>query len=179
MGEVLDLIKKLLCLLLFLGMAALMIWLMYFGVEMLESIDEYAKNGTEEKCFVLDYEEEDCNCGSARCINQHTYSYTVISMDKCGNMTLFSEYDQLKCETENDYPIDEEHTCWIIDCQDETFTFNTTDENSETAWTLIIIAGFFGLCSIVGIVCLVKEVMKDCCAQNSQQSIHIETVNYI
>ena len=137
----------LLCIITNFGCVGLFAWLISLGVDMLADIDDYAKNGTEEQCYVLDVTDVACSCGK-QCIGQKKYSYTALSFDKCGNITLYSEYDQ--CTTEDPAKIDNEYTCWINDCQDQQFTFNTTEENETAAWTLIILAGLFLLCFGVG-----------------------------
>eukprot|EP00483_Globobulimina_turgida_P012169 UN12191 len=147
------------CISIFWAAFAGMIVLVVFGISVIESGDNYDKYATKEQCEILSKDSVNCNCGN-QCIGKVKWTYIGTSYDKCGNLTLTSEYEQ--CEKSKGKDIGSTHTCYIIDCENEAFTLKESKDVSETGWTIVIIGGLFALGLLAFSIYGTREIIKEC-----------------
>eukprot|EP01084_Bolivina_argentea_P088424 159644_1 len=126
---------------LFLAFIGGMIYMIVEGVNVSNSGDEYAENSTKENCYLFDYETSTCYCGNkGGCPSQAVYSYHAYAFDKCGNATLYSEYDEC---SEDPFDLDEEKSCYVLDCFQQKFTVKQPEDVSSDGSTYIAIGVIF------------------------------------
>lgn len=131
---------------LFLAFIIGMIYMMVEGVNINNSGDEYSESSTQENCYLFEYESSTCHCGQKYgCQDQALYSYNAYAFDKCGNITLYSEHDEC---SEDPLDMNQEKSCYVLDCYEQRFTFKQPDDVSSQGSTYIAI-GVIGL--ILGI----------------------------
>ena len=116
--------------------------------------DEYYTNSTKEKCMVISYTSDDCDCGN-KCFGLE-FDYLVISEIKCNNITLFERFD-VDCQRDDLYDpaeptksINKEYDCYVDNICDE-YTFHEPGKISNTG-KYFMIGGIVGL-SIFGLCC--------------------------
>eukprot|EP01084_Bolivina_argentea_P069600 126610_1 len=129
------------CIVVFLwaGVAS-MIYLIWSGDDTMKSAGDYAKYSTEEDCYLIDYESENCKYGT------FLFTYTAYAFDKCGNETLTSEHSS-KCVNEP-YGLHEFKTCYVLHCEEERFTFTKPKDVESKGMVLLILGIVFGICAL-------------------------------
>eukprot|EP00483_Globobulimina_turgida_P002843 UN02848 len=142
MAETEDRVCKAILVVLFLGYLAGMIYMVVEGVNISNSSDKYADSSTKENCYLFEYER------STYCKNsQAVYSYHAHAFDKCANVTLYSEYDEC---AEEPLDLEQEKSCFVLDCDEQRFTFKEPEDVSSDGATYIAIGVIFLLLPFVG-----------------------------
>eukprot|EP01084_Bolivina_argentea_P214816 364657_1 len=134
----------------------------------------YAAEATQERCFILSYTSQDCsyecsdaNSDDAVFCDSTNYIYTATVSNKCGNQILTSKHYSNTCP-ESLKNINQTYKCYVLDCEDSTFSFNHhTDITNDGA----IIIAFSAIGLIIGTlvcglfvcaaICITKSA--DCC----------------
>eukprot|EP01083_Nonionella_stella_P029326 80747_1 len=148
------------------GFSSVLIWR---GLSGLEQLQEMEKQTTSEHCFLIAYEQKECqySCGEydkGTCDGKY-YEYTAMAPDKCGNETLYSHESNVAqdddCENGLSLLKDIEdpfHACKVWDCDDALFTFGEYDVTNHSGYTAEVVIG-----SIIGgmpvLCCLLILVM--------------------
>ena len=143
----------------FLGITSVVMWQ---GVKMMETGEEYEENETKETCLLVDYDEEectyDCNCDGRgnNCDNCYgtRYSYSATVESKCGNETLF--------QRENPCPgnfikLNTEKTCYVPECGEEEFSFYSSSILTTGGEVVIVFASLLFCCGLCGICYLILK----------------------
>eukprot|EP01084_Bolivina_argentea_P152339 265764_1 len=119
-AEILYAVFLTLILLTFIG-SVIGVW--YGSQIVLNGIDHNTED-TKENCYLFDYNQTKCyyECNGNEQCEGDLFTYYAISIDKCGNETLISEY---KCPSTY-ININQTITCFIKNC-DSAFTFHHTD----------------------------------------------------
>ena len=112
------------------------------GTKQSESSDEYASSSTEEQCYILEIIDSEV-CTKYR---DYRYQYSAMAFDKCGNITLFSEYDD--CGKDK-YAVDTEKTCYVLDCDKKEFSFNNSSKIKSGSNVLLICGIIFGIITFI------------------------------
>eukprot|EP01084_Bolivina_argentea_P264186 447421_1 len=134
-----------------------------YGLVLLKKASNYNQNATKEMCFILDRISTSCSCGN-QCIGKSTYEYEAISSDKCGNSTLKSDPAFESCQHESEAKkANTNEICYIIDCDEELFTFDAPDERDDNGLTVVIICSCL-LAFMIGILCCGSGLASLCCA---------------
>ena len=98
----------------------------FYAIKNIAEGTEYAQNGTEETCSLIDYAVSNCtyscgNKGGSTCLGTQ-YEYEAVVPSKCGNVSIFSsEADKYCPGTLMDPGAD--HVCYVLDCDEQEFTF--------------------------------------------------------
>lgn len=133
-----------------------MIFLIYYGVGLLEEADIYETSATEEQCTVINLTQSRCT-GKNESGDKYTY---YVTSTKCGNQILESEFESCNLDPPK-ADIGETETCFILDCDRETFTWNTTSETRTNGIVSIVIGAILLFGSFVIVVgysyCLCKD----------------------
>ena len=140
----------------FIGFA---IWAIVHGQQTINDTDDFYTNSTKEKCLVISYTPEDCDCGN-RCFGIQ-FDYLVISEIKCNNITLYERFEpESDCQRDTIYDpaeptklINNEYDCYVDNICDE-YTFHESDKISNSG-KYFMIGGIVGLCLIVLCPCLI------------------------
>ena len=104
------------------------------GFDIVIEGSKFARDSTEEDCAITGYETNtctyDCNCNGDRCYdtcNGTKWQHTTIIQSKCGNATIYENPDDIECDEGNSashkYDMGTEHTCYVLECADEEFSF--------------------------------------------------------
>ena len=153
-------------------LSGIMSLVMWNGFRLLEIAEEYEENGTKETCLLVDYDKMectyDCNCDSDDCSTcyGHQYRYTATVESKCGNETLFQREDEIDCP--GDFIVmNTEKTCYVLECEEEEFSFASSSDYSKTAIIYFVVAGIAGcpilLCICTCISAVISGVLEACC----------------
>ena len=155
----------------------------YLGANMISSGSEYSRDGTQEKCLLIDYDSTectyDCNCetGNKNCgtnllipcilsINSVDHNFTVPDTcygmwydyeatveSKCGNETVFSGDLDHACPMTLK-DIGSEQTCYVLGCDKGEFTF--ISPGTQITWGIVLIC-------VISLFCLVPICCIVCC----------------
>ena len=77
---------------------------------------------TNETCILTNYSAY--NCSSI----QLQYQYEAVARSKCGNRTLYSQYDSCGDEFRGFIPGETEVVCYVNECEDKTFRFQHQEQ---------------------------------------------------
>lgn len=136
--------------------------LLYWGAARVHETNSYLKNRSEEKCFVVSSQEipcsYGCDCDDSGCsiCDGIRYDYNATIGNKCGNDVILSSiYADSAVEIcpEDQKLVNQTYTCWLLDCDNREFTFDTGDTAQDYGWraiaaSLVLIIGglLTGLC---------------------------------
>ena len=129
---------------------------LYESISMIKEGSEYANNGSEEQCEIIQRYTTSCTYKSGNTYyTRSKYAYEAIAPSKCGDQTLFSHrMDDDDCPGKLK-DIGSKHKCYVLDCAEEEFTFKTS--NNRIGWArflVIVMVGCF-CCPCCIILCAV------------------------
>ena len=131
-----------------------MIALIVEGQKAIDTSSEYGTSSTKETCYVLDIVDQ---IGCTK-YGDKVFEYTAIAYDKCGNLTLYSEYDDCG---KTSYDIDSEQTCYVLDCDKQKFSFNTST-TVNTSGNVMLWWIIFGIITLGFALCATYAAYKMC-----------------
>eukprot|EP01084_Bolivina_argentea_P152146 265448_1 len=133
-------------------------YLVNIGVERIKLANQYSAIGSSEMCLILNRKWSKCEWGSVFSGDQYEYEYSVIST-KCGsNITLTLMHQD--CQDEDNKELNQTYTCYIKDCDEKLFTFQTSKQISTSGiWK--ILWGILVICIAPAFYCC--YTICDCC----------------
>ena len=172
-----------LCILFIGGWIAGFGYMIYFGTNVYKEASEYKQYSTEEQCILTGiHAVTDCtwqcdkynspptpcecsnNCVCDTCDGE-LYQYTATVPKKCGNNSILTETSIKDSALSADCPetkkvINDTYTCYVLNCEDEQFSFQSPEEidSMGIVWICVgsIMIGLPLLCCCLCYICNCK-----------------------
>jgi len=146
--------------LLFLGLTSFVMWK---GVDLIETANEYKTSGTEEQCLLTGFDATacsyDCRCTSSSSSSSSSsrkcdtcygtrYEYYAKVHSKCGNETLYQETSEtLNCPM-TFRGVNIETKCYVLDCDSAEFSLRSSTTKMVWGVLLTVLASFLFCCAL-------------------------------
>eukprot|EP01084_Bolivina_argentea_P000032 64_1 len=124
-----------------LGILIIFIGATIYYAKQLIDMNNYKNKATKQECFIFDHTFRKCSTEKGDYDSKKQYIYYAKSINKCGNITLMSEYTE--CSNSNYKYNVTNVTCYIINCNDRKFVLDSYDDTYSTVKTLVIISSIF------------------------------------
>lgn len=138
----------------------------YYSIDAIIEATEYNNEATTQQCLIISRIESDCqyDCGTddSGCYATQ-YDYKAIVEDKCGNnQTLdFNPREARICPGEY-RDVNEYTNCYVLDCNDNEFSFVHSSKVMGYGIAGIVIAALFMLCPLWCERDVIWEKCRDC-----------------
>lgn len=160
------------CCAVYAGSAVLLFYFGFTGMQQMEELSEFEHEVTTEMCLILDYEAfhckyYECPDGSdesceGEWVHGILFEYEAIAPSKCGNQTLYiDDWDTSDPECDTNMELREPgttHSCHVLDCEEESFSFASSTDKNDDAISMIIVGVILLIVAICCMYCFWNHI---------------------